>query len=198
MEVRFDGTGKGRPSSSLSLFVTGFAFEHIAAVSLPRGIPDTDRDKQWRDWVETTKPDTSAYIGIGGLTRFQAFAKTLRADYAELDNHSGGIKGIRGSVLEGFDSPDTNAFELPDVVVQEVTMLRSVFRTNKGYMGITAGTAQPGDVICLVCGSSMPLVLREDGMKWLFVGQAYVHGIMDGEALHPGDLAKVKRTFEIG
>lgn len=39
------------------------------------------------------------------------------------------------------------------------------------------------DLLCIVLGSEVPLVLRPKGDGFLLVGGAYVHGIMDGEAM---------------
>jgi hypothetical protein len=41
------------------------------------------------------------------------------------------------------------------------------------------------------------MILREEGDLWLFVGQAYVHGIMDGEAIDGLDISNHLRLFEI-
>ena len=40
-----------------------------------------------------------------------------------------------------------------------------------------------GDVICVVFGCSVPLVVRPLEERWQVVGEAYVQGFMDGEAL---------------
>ena len=43
---------------------------------------------------------------------------------------------------------------------------------------------EKGDVVCVLFGGKMPFVLRpwNDG-KFLLVGECYVHGFMQGEAL---------------
>lgn len=49
--------------------------------------------------------------------------------------------------------------------------------------GLCPPRTKEGDIICILHGCSVPVVLRPtaDGME--LVGEAYVHGIMDGEAL---------------
>jgi hypothetical protein len=62
----------------------------------------------------------------------------------------------------------------------------SLFRTIKGYFGMSLvdHTAVPGDKICMLLGCSTPCILRRQSNKnYLFVGGAYVHGIMGGEIL---------------
>lgn len=59
---------------------------------------------------------------------------------------------------------------------------RCAFSTSKGFLGLGPEHAQPDDVVCIFLGGQMPYVLRhgKDG-KHQLVGEAYVHGIMDGE-----------------
>ena len=66
--------------------------------------------------------------------------------------------------------------------------------TERGFMGLAPAPASVGDVICLAEGSQTPLVLAKVGhyefndpdtpnlVDWHFVGDCYLHGIMDGEA----------------
>ena len=62
--------------------------------------------------------------------------------------------------------------------------LRRLFVTEKGYIGLSAKSIQTSDKVFVFPGGIMPFVLRSstDGYYSL-VGEAYVHGIMRGEAL---------------
>jgi hypothetical protein len=44
-----------------------------------------------------------------------------------------------------------------------------------------------GDIICILFGCSVPIVLREyrteNDHYFEFIGEAYIHGMMDGEAV---------------
>lgn len=70
---------------------------------------------------------------------------------------------------------------------------RRPFVTEGGRLGLGPGKMRDGDIVVVVCGAEVPLVLRpvqeegmaEDGLFEL-VGEAYVHGIMDGEAMRLG------------
>ena len=63
--------------------------------------------------------------------------------------------------------------------------------TKRGYIALVPHCAQVGDRIALFLGTSVPFVLRESNRCSLthgkvffrLVGDAYVHGIMDGEAM---------------
>lgn len=68
-------------------------------------------------------------------------------------------------------------------------------RTKEGerYLGLVPGICRESDVVVVVCkGVKVPIVLRrecakEEGMEnglgeWEFIGDCYVHGVMEGEA----------------
>ena len=52
-------------------------------------------------------------------------------------------------------------------------------------MGLVATIdgAEEGDLICLLAGGEVPFILRSKGESlYQFIGESYVHGIMDGSA----------------
>ena len=54
--------------------------------------------------------------------------------------------------------------------------------TSHMYFGLAPGEAQKGDIICVLFGCSVPVVLRDSGNGYHeFIGECYIHGIMDGE-----------------
>ncbi|KAI1439855.1 heterokaryon incompatibility protein-domain-containing protein [Annulohypoxylon stygium] len=74
---------------------------------------------------------------------------------------------------------------------------RSFFFTQTGYMGL-GPDVQTGDLVCIFFGAEVPFVLRPKSACYEFIGDAYVHGVMEGEAVgmqRPGILKKT--TFEI-
>lgn len=72
------------------------------------------------------------------------------------------------------------------------------FVTKKGYIGIGPPNAQPGDQVWIFHGGNVPFITRKteennisDGHhNMLLVGDAYVHGIMDGEAMQNGPVVE--------
>lgn len=65
-----------------------------------------------------------------------------------------------------------------------ITGLRRLFVTEKGYVGLGAASVQPGDKVFVFPGGLVPFVLRTSAEGcYRLVGEAYVHGIMRGEAL---------------
>ncbi|KAH7473185.1 hypothetical protein FOMA001_g12636 [Fusarium oxysporum f. sp. matthiolae] len=61
------------------------------------------------------------------------------------------------------------------------------FHTETDLVGHARVDVRVGDVLCVLLGGNMPFILRplDDG-GFGYVGQVFVHGIMDGEALQQG------------
>ena len=68
---------------------------------------------------------------------------------------------------------------------------RSLFVTDKGgsRLGFGPSHVQRGDVVVILFGYTVPMVLRpvENGM-YSFVGEVYLDGVMDGEAMKEGEI----------
>ncbi|KAN0113300.1 HET domain containing protein [Hyaloscypha variabilis] len=64
---------------------------------------------------------------------------------------------------------------------------RRPFRTKYGYVGLGPAGMTEEDIVCIFYGAQVPYVLRPDGNnQFQLVGEAYIHGIMDGEYLKTG------------
>jgi hypothetical protein len=96
-------------------------------------------------------------------------------------------------------------------VVRDVVWNRRTFRSkanspnNSTLVGLVPQSAKLGDNLCILYGCSVPVVLRKlsgsnTSICWQLIGDAYVHGIMDGEALRYGLQATpqcVETEFEL-
>lgn len=69
---------------------------------------------------------------------------------------------------------------------------RRALVTLKGYVGLVPKIAEVGDYIVLAKGGRMPLVLRPKGKDWEFIGDCYIHGIMNGELWDGGEGEETK------
>ncbi|CAG8955960.1 hypothetical protein HYFRA_00008814 [Hymenoscyphus fraxineus] len=81
--------------------------------------------------------------------------------------------------LEGSSSPSMEDFKYS---LAFRNFGRRFMITKKGYVGIAHAQGQMGDSIVLLRGCTMPMILRKCDGGWRVVGEAYVHGIMNGEA----------------
>ena len=86
--------------------------------------------------------------------------------------------------------------------VRSVIWNRRIFEMepNKGFMdplfGLAPEGTEAGDIVCILFGCTVPVVLKrlekDSTMQELYelVGEAYVHGVMDGEAVQDEELVK--------
>lgn len=88
----------------------------------------------------------------------------------------------------GYPHPvPTEVLHEHDYYVTQVMSNREFFIAKDdacSYMGIAMGVPRDGDRVCILLGGDTPFVLRPKGHgEWQLVAEAYVHGIMDGEAM---------------
>jgi hypothetical protein len=67
--------------------------------------------------------------------------------------------------------------------------------TFKGYIGQIPKGTQAADVVCVIGGAAVPFVLRASSGGYKVIGQCYLHGIMEGEALRDPSLRRETITL---
>jgi len=77
-----------------------------------------------------------------------------------------------------------------ELAVRDALLNRQFFFiTSDSRMGLGLDDVREGDLIALFLGAQVPFVVREVASDvYILVGECYVHGIMDGEAMQ--DAAK--------
>lgn len=85
---------------------------------------------------------------------------------------------------------------MSDQVLEYQKLLRNqrrhrLFSTREHRLGIGASSVKEGDEVWLLQGGLIPFILRWKSAQeaYVLIGEAYVHGIMHGEALvdaYPG------------
>ena len=124
-----------------------------------------------------------------------AYRRTITADLLPRPNSrlseseiTGGFPAYASWQAAGFPVPvPPEVLHEHDFYVTQVMSNREFFIAESdtdAYMGITMGVPTDGDCVCILLGGDTPFVLRpkRDG-EWQFLAEAYVHGIMDGEAM---------------
>jgi hypothetical protein len=68
------------------------------------------------------------------------------------------------------------------------------FVSTSGFMGLVMPEARVGDQIVILCGLEMPFVIRHDveNDHYRLIGECFVLGLMDGEALEDLDECRVE------
>jgi hypothetical protein len=68
-----------------------------------------------------------------------------------------------------------------DALIRRSCLSRTFAVTSRGYPALVPERAQIGDDICVLFGGDVPFILRQRQKNWSLIGEAYVHGFMDGE-----------------
>jgi hypothetical protein len=121
-------------------------------------------------WPDGLLPKKDARYHWNKEPVLQAYQRTLCADLSG--------DGRRMS------PPYTYAFNkvTSDTLVQILT-LRRLATTSQGHWCLVQFDAQPGDIVMIAKGANTPFLLRKTiEQSYMFVGECYVHGFMDGEA----------------
>ena len=71
---------------------------------------------------------------------------------------------------------------------------RRFARGQQGYYALCPPAARGGDKLCLLLGGQTLFCLRPSGDSYLFVGECYAHGVMDGEALDMAEKGQLTQT----
>jgi hypothetical protein len=91
--------------------------------------------------------------------------------------------------LKGIPGTPAGKVEFLDRV-QQVVWNRNIIRihdtADRKLIGIAPLESQKSDIICIFYGCSVPVVLEpQPNGNYRFVGECYVHGVMEGEAVDP-------------
>jgi hypothetical protein len=155
-----------------------------------------DVERQWRPQNETGS------YPLGG-TILEAFNHTLLADIGRRVITSETLE--RGMQVE-WDVVDQDlACLTPEqkqkrsrmlIDIKTTTFGRRLIQTETGLIGLGHGLAEIGDLVCALFGGHVLYVLRQKGQSSLyeFMGECYLHGMMDGEALKSKN---PRRDFDI-
>jgi hypothetical protein len=73
---------------------------------------------------------------------------------------------------------------------------RAFLITDRGFIGLGPALTRPGDVVCVLRGGDVPFVLRPlEGDSYQFVGECYLHGIMNGSFAREAQPEDVKTFY---
>jgi hypothetical protein len=82
------------------------------------------------------------------------------------------------------------------VIVDQLTSYRKTVKTTNEYIGLASSETLSGDKVCIINGGQLPFILGEEDGHYLLMGECYIHGIMDGEAVDAFELA-FEKTGEV-
>ncbi|MCJ1238485.1 hypothetical protein MMC14_006474 [Varicellaria rhodocarpa] len=121
--------------------------------------------------------DLAATMDYHLFDKFRTCKRTLRIFGRELQSYF-----PTGPIANHLDIPRSKLLE---AVTRLHCLLwkRRLLITGKGYIGLAPRTAQQGDIICILLGCSTPVALRHHADYYKLIGECYIHGLMEGEAM---------------
>jgi hypothetical protein len=133
-----------------------------------------------------------------GESYCKAFLRTITADRTVLSPRVSNDYRMKffSSSSEWKIAYDEQSCDLPDLVWEEISNTiwsiiedKMMFITAKGYLGMGREVMEIGDWLCVFLGAETPFLLREASYQheFNFLGECYVHGIMDGEVMSTVD-----------
>ena len=141
---------------------------NLTVAALGDEVSHSDASKLLADTL-TTGPISEYETSAGKISRHDQFNALLRllGLFPETVGHSSDRES---------DSEASQAY-IYDVWLHSIN--RRFFITTGGALGMGPRGTLVGDKVCVIFGSKVPLVLRQSGLGWRFVGDTYLHGTME-------------------
>jgi hypothetical protein len=189
-----------------TLYIKGLVVDAVKVLTARR-LGSYKKTRMYRNQLldemyKIVKPLEARYYDDLRQTRKQVFWLTMCGGLETLPESNQFISEHRIDAYEPFvkweewfrgprTSYQTSDLRLRDVMgsISSVSKGRTFCTTGRGRMGWVPKNSISGDVIAVLTGGRLPIVLRPHNGYYTVVGDAYVHGIMNGEALESaGDL----------
>ncbi|KAH8679988.1 heterokaryon incompatibility protein-domain-containing protein [Tricladium varicosporioides] len=146
------------------------------------------RKKERAQREEKYPPSEATYYG--NISIVEAFVRTI---FTDLDAEFQRVTSTKYNKFWDIDGSESTEWA-HEVWASQMSTNRRLFITDNGYIGLGPVKMRKGDQICILYGCSVPIVLRKVNGGVILVGEAYLHGLMDGEALA---LVEEKIFFEM-
>lgn len=99
----------------------------------------------------------------------------------EMTKHSMHRVSLLEHARQNFGSVEEKDIDEQVRLTMDLCIFFRVFETESGDVGLGPKGCQPGDIVCLLSGSSVPVVLRIIDCYYVHVGTCFVPNLMDGE-----------------
>jgi len=199
------------------LEVLGFHFDTIATqtkVSNERWFNSQKHSMKHHPVLEFWRREHSnpTLYPTGDPTLF-AYAMALTAgvhdSHWSFENYTEGFEAyiVRLQQMEG-QKPDDSSSSLPgetesgnwrkwERAARDTCWNRTSFSTANGFMGVGPKSLYIGDLVCVLSGGRVPFILRRQGDMFQVIGECYVYGIMNGQAVDSMKGTRRETVFRI-
>jgi hypothetical protein len=168
------------------LLVSGFYVDVINNLSAtfsssPRTSNHLSRGQAVSKWAPINQNEPY----VAGGTAMEAFLRTIVAD-SQIVSSTGNKSAGRGAKAHWDYAKGELAVGPEQRAIKNACIFphcRCLATTARGYIGLVHDFAREGDVIYALYGGSMLYILRPLRDEFIFIGECYVHGLMDGQAV---------------
>lgn len=184
-----------------TLFLSGIMIDCVQKVSQVYyvSVEDEIDDEKLRENIAHSRSIVEEYETccgkadyIGGGTLKDAFWRTMLGNLVMGEMPKGLPKDYHAEYFESYISKGTHNRLI--LSLHGLVPNHAFFITTNGYLGIGSSDLRQGDEVCIFGGGRVPFVIRaHDGLpsgglksesrRFHLVSNAYVHGIMRGEAV---------------
>jgi hypothetical protein len=155
--------------------------------------PHTLVEEWWKEAQEIAMRRIARSPGSTGYTdAFEAMRRRLQlCRHGYYIGTEGAPSKRRQSFLDETDIAITSGsphHSASQTLTVGSTRGRVMFASSTGYLGLVPHGTKKDDLIFIVRGADVPYVLRPNDDAYQLVGEAYVQGVMEGEALEMGNV----------
>lgn len=182
-------------TGSRVLELDGICYDTIESVSANSLDRQTEDEHVILEWLHLTEPLIRRGFRIEGFWR-ALIGERKKGDFpgpeqygTAFDSYFALAKSRQQGYTQILDTrrrQDSSGITTP--LVKQATLgyvapHRKFFTTTKDLIGLGPRSMCKGDIICIMSGGKVPYVLREERDHHRLIGEAYVHGLMEGQAV---------------
>ncbi|KAK0507070.1 hypothetical protein JMJ35_010528 [Cladonia borealis] len=182
-------------TGSRVLELDGICYDTIETVSNSSLDRQTEDENVVLEWLDLAEPLIRRGFRIEGFWRAligerkkgdfpgpEQYGTPFDSYLAHAKSHQQGHTQILDTRRRQDSSGITNPL-VKQATLGYVAPNRKFFTTTKDLIGLGPRSMCKGDIICIMSGGRVPYVLREERDHHRLIGEAYVHGLMEGQAV---------------
>ncbi|KAI1015440.1 hypothetical protein LB504_011113 [Fusarium proliferatum] len=176
-------------------------FKEYLSCTLLRLLVSQDKKEETRTLItllhrvlQVHPPTSERQALFGDKEEIQQLRDILAEVYDNENEIDSSVELVKGLKIP----PPTGRKDTPNSFKDAMEADRMFFITELGSVGIGPMSMKPGDHVCVLYGGCTPFVVRPvDGVgeDYLFLGESFVNGLMNGEALD--DEGAIEKWFRL-
>jgi hypothetical protein len=170
------------------LYLHGLILDAIETLYKSSDYTDPSRRNVEKSWLTEDKAELYT---LTGETMERAYLRTIVADFHVFPSQGAGYRQRGYAMIWPEGEGEVSGPQSEDVRFAQYELMRACHKrrfayTRGGWMGLVPEAAQAGDSVAAILGGQVLYILRSSGARtgrFQLVGEAYFHGMMDGEAM---------------